>query len=244
MSELPKEYLKHVLVNGHPNRWNKPVVKVYLYENTIGVYKKEEIITKTKTAFSDWENALCGKIRFEYVKDVKDADIRVEYQRNNCDGTIGLCQYTKVAPNGEYLEIDIALGLIYSHMFYQDALHEIGHAIGLRGHSPFPLDNMYANLRPHYNNKLTEKDINTARLIYDMPLDGQNFDNLPKLEKDIMPEIKDYSPEQLGLTNQEYKDLLTECLDIGNMNLYKMQLANIQLREDTKKGIEHLRNQT
>lgn len=241
MSELPKDYVKHILINGHPHRWNKPTVRVYLYENTIGKYKHDEIIEKTKQAFFDWERVLDGKLHFEYVDNTKDADICIEYQRNNCDGTIGLCEYTKVADNGEFLKINIALGLIYSHMFYQDALHEIGHALGLRGHSPFSLDVMFKSLRPHYNNKLTEKDINTLKRIYNMPLLGNNSNDIPHIETDLISNIEEFTPEQLGISQTEYKDLLSECQDIGNMNLYKLQLSQIDLNNNTKKGLEKLK---
>lgn len=48
-------------------------------------------------------------------------------------------------------------------------LHEIGHALGIHGHSPNPQDMMFSNATPEIASTLSKRDINTIRRMYNLP---------------------------------------------------------------------------
>jgi tetratricopeptide (TPR) repeat protein len=54
------------------------------------------------------------------------------------------------------------------------ATHELGHAIGIQGHSPYPEDLMYWAVNDAQTGSLTTRDKNTIRLLYKIDADIQN----------------------------------------------------------------------
>lgn len=47
-------------------------------------------------------------------------------------------------------------------------LHELGHAFGMQGHSPFSNDIMYATTSRNQGERLSQRDITSMRSLYDM----------------------------------------------------------------------------
>ena len=56
------------------------------------------------------------------------------------------------------------------HDIYETVLHEMGHALGLGGHSPDPDDIMYASIRHGGTEGLSERDRNTLTVLYARPV--------------------------------------------------------------------------
>ena len=74
-------------------------------------------------------------------------------------------------------------------------LHEFGHAIGLWGHSPDPLDVCHTVATTQYP---TARDINTLRKLYDTPLHAPQHDiAINLLKKEIQPNTRRTRPHYL-----------------------------------------------
>lgn len=245
MLKPESNYLKDALNDNMPCRWNKSCIKVYIHEKTIYKFKKEEVLSKTIKAFEEWHNALKGKLDIVFIDNVKDADITVQYQRNDCNGTIGLCQFTEIEENGAFKQIDICIGLIYSQFLLQNIMHEIGHSLGLMGHSPCTTDLMF-DLCSYQNLKLTQRDINTINLLYNLPLSGEEVSIFANKEQDSNPifDELEFLPEDspLDLVTQEKPFAvyqkggnLSKNLDkISELKKYQLTLQNLDIKSEYK----------
>lgn len=166
--------------NGKLQRFNDQTRVIYYRLDTLSGtsswdytkwnFLKDEIV---KAAFSDWERALGGRITFKQTTDPKLTDIAVHW-RNNFNGTdiLGL-ERPRTVYGGKYLiDADIQITLTANGRTLSDkqlkaiALHEIGHALGLNGHSPYPGDIMYPSIQPGVY-RLSTRDIQTIRGLYE-----------------------------------------------------------------------------
>ena len=136
-------------------------------------------------AFKQWDWELTGTIGFDFVDNKDDADI-IAYTSNNTvikedSNAAGVTRPLKPGkykidnPNITYLgqqEIEILKqhsGRIFTaDNIYSIALHEIGHAIGLREHSPDKGDIMFYSTDGYRIGlgTLSRRDINTVKKIY------------------------------------------------------------------------------
>jgi predicted Zn-dependent protease len=125
----------------------------------------------------DWENAAGPGIpSFEFVDDQGDADIPIQWETDLAGAWfIGHCVYdidvmtrrfgvAHIVVTGKVREgVDADPDQVYATM-----LHEVGHALGLGGHSPDPADVMYRH-GTSLQSELTERDRETLRLLYERP---------------------------------------------------------------------------
>lgn len=141
-------------------RWNERPIKVYIPEN--GYYS--EIM---KNAFLQWQTRTESAVWFTFLGENRqnDANITVHFVEHNTNcghlSAIG-CTHFKVNPNGFYTHNDIFIAnksvqqlvgddgtvatktvKIPPEQIYRVMLHEIGHAIGIHGHSTNPNSVMY-----------------------------------------------------------------------------------------------------
>ncbi len=173
----------------HKALWNnsKMPLRVYIDNGATvpGVEPQyQEIICQ---AFSDWRNAASGKVSFIFISAKSGADIVVHWSndRSNISSSIeggntvldvdALSSITSIrsakitlvppaiATGTGNLEIRLA------------ALHEIGHALGLDGHSPNPADVMYAFAGSIKTiPQLSERDRNTLQKLYSLDINQSN----------------------------------------------------------------------
>lgn len=126
-------------------RWQFPKkIKTYIPPN----HKRTQMM---KNAFAEWSRKTNNKIVFRYVTSKATADIVVEFVNivPNAEREIGLTRSRFISGNrlihstiyiAEKTSTGVQLG---RDAVYTVMLHEIGHAIGLGGHSDDPMSIMY-----------------------------------------------------------------------------------------------------
>ncbi len=129
------------------------------------------------SAFQDWEKASRGRLRFVETPDPRLARIRIQLAEGPLSHPfiqVGHAEYN-VTPDPRQRDLTVRVTVnigerdsTLSLKARQDqvrrlALHELGHAIGIWGHSPDPDDIMYAH--PIVSG-LSQRDANTIQKLY------------------------------------------------------------------------------
>jgi hypothetical protein len=70
-------------------------------------------------------------------------------------------------------------GLLPPDQVQRNVLHEIGHALGMHGHSPIPADLMYEVARDRRVDRLSTEDVNSFRALYRQP-NGTIYARIPR----------------------------------------------------------------
>lgn len=128
-------------------------------------------------SFGIWQRESEEIVRFTYVEDAKDADIE-------CHFTNDLSKVPVLVEGGHTIFVDStggrvsaeivilvkgADGKINSDDFLRAiSLHEIGHALGIAGHSDSASDIMFASVS-HETHNLSSRDIATLKALYKLP---------------------------------------------------------------------------
>ena len=188
-------YIDHVTYDNKVLRWdiNTFPLKVYI-ESTRDKNLPNYYISEIKRCFTNWKNA-SGFITFTYVKDAKNADIVVKFSdvdNSNC-GETG-CKYV-VAYTVPIIKINRLNQMVITvyerdpygkylstKELHNTVLHEIGHALGIMGHSNNPDDLMYMSTNQNQIQKqssqnylfFTQSDIRTLKLLYKLMPDITN----------------------------------------------------------------------
>ena len=184
---MEDNYIYSAVLNKDILRWNAESfpLKVYI-DNTSS--PGEMYIQSIKKAFNQWSSTT-KFLTFTQVFKPEESDIEIKF--TNYDGpkcTSANCKYvlaTTTNRTDEYNRLTKMIITFYknnplgedntSTQIYNTALHEIGHALGISGHSDNPNDVMYGN-----NNAVTKfasifedetaflskRDLNTITLLY------------------------------------------------------------------------------
>ncbi len=201
-------YIEQVPVGTDIIRWNPKTfpLKVYvssILEDSYPEYYNNEVIR----AFGQWASS-SGFIAFNFIDNPDAADIVVRFKglpKDSCK--VSGCKYiiahtTPVIKNNILKKMNITIydraanGSFFSDReLYNTLLHEIGHALGIMGHS-FSTDDLMYMSNEDTSNRLfvpyrsdfqyiSVKDISTLRLLYNLvptisntPISDINTDNL------------------------------------------------------------------
>ncbi len=145
-------------------------------------------------ALEAWERELEGLVRFRRVKRPRQAALRLRILGERApEPTAGIrvlgstdalrvaCEPQGPDGDGERLRVSFAVpelviyvadraGPLTAHQVERVALHEIGHALGMRGHSPIPTDFMYPIVRDRPSvDGLSIEDVNSFLALYRLP---------------------------------------------------------------------------
>ncbi len=159
------------------SRWpsDKSTIKVYIASGTGTPGFKPEYAGFLADSFKQWETA-CPSVRFQMVKSGSGADIECAWTDD----------VTKIPSTLEGGDTNIQGGKKISHatitiltkgasadsplspnQVRAVCLHQIGHALGLAGHSPKPQDVMYCSLPPaSVKTPLSSRDTATIQKLY------------------------------------------------------------------------------
>ena len=146
---------------------NPKKIKVYIEPSP-----KAHII---KNAFDIWDSAMRSNMNFIFVKEAKGADITAGYVEQLEGNAVGMT-YPKyiTIQGGEYLsKAKISIAKKSPIGFNQRdgellkvTLHEIGHAIGILGHSNSINDIMYYSTASTKGTSPSLRDIDTVNKLY------------------------------------------------------------------------------
>lgn len=153
-------------------------------------------------ALESWQRSLGGVVTFRRVRSDQHADLRILLvgqvgpapevgvqvlgttpMRDACKVTGRSLWPDRLEVAFEVPEIRIYVaddhGLLPVDQVGRNVLHEIGHALGMRGHSPIPADLMYEVARDRRVDRLSVEDVNSFRALYRLP-NGTIYARLPR----------------------------------------------------------------
>lgn len=239
--KVGENYIDSVLSYGTIERWNPASFPLKVF-----IQKPAEVpsshINELKNAFNKWQDTTQGFISFAFVDSADKADIVCTYPQdfyracNSDESSLTSKQYYSYDEEGHITKSNIELTYkdcndeVYAEdLVYAFALREIGHSLGLRGHSGkfqdkvlyYPLPNKNKSVRPEIN----VADINTLKLIYSVLPDKTNADfSEEQLQKLISP--KDVWGDKVELIPNSEKAILYNIERSPDVPALHIALAN------------------
>ena len=179
----PDNYISQILSHGNLIRWHHKSfpLKVYIEPNpTIPASFKNMV----KDAFIEWQSKAGEIISFKFVDSYRTADIICRFpadfnKRIRKDSNTAGITFPNIKDNKlQYMTIELQSlnndKFVDTNSLKSTILHEIGHALGLTGHSENKNDVMYPlHTKPI---KISRGDINTLKLLYAIIPDISNMD--------------------------------------------------------------------
>jgi tetratricopeptide (TPR) repeat protein len=218
-----EDYLDQITEGGQRVRWalSKMPLKVYIEQTPLGIRNfQPSFVSQVRKGLDVWVGVLGHQLTYVLVNAKEGADIRVSWTNtidtrgHSEDGgtayTAGLMT-PKIRGNRiESMDVQIATFDIQgkaqtADIIYAVAIHELGHSLGLLGHSLNPNDIMFAEnqhvIQP------SRRDMNTLRKLYTLAADINNLDpESRKADPDRAVELAQAADESLARAEAKAKE--------------------------------------
>ena len=183
-NEIGSNYTDNILYDEQLIRWNnsEPITYSVSYDGSI----PEDYVNAVKEAFQSWQNASNGEVSFKETPGNPNANISVTFSNSlrsdspsfdpmQSGNAMPLIRDNVLNKVDIYIKPSDLTGLkIRRNEVYNIAQHQIGHALGLWGHSADSSDVMHYTGDYSGNNEqkmITVRDMNTLRALYKMEPD-------------------------------------------------------------------------
>jgi tetratricopeptide (TPR) repeat protein len=169
-------YLSHIIDNGQVVQWSAQKMPLKIY---VAPPPRTGLKPLVQQACQEWAAASQGKLRFTVVDTPKQADIRLAWTGAMSKDRLGVSPFQSVGRTIVQADVVVALQLpngqpLATADVYPTILHELGHALGMQGHSPYPEDIMFFSVNGNQPGHLTGRDKKTLGLLYAMTPDVTN----------------------------------------------------------------------
>ncbi len=155
-------------------------LKVYVSDGRNVPGYRPEFRKMITDAFSEWCNTSNGVLSWKQVNSAKGADIVCSWTDTptirpgsvEAGQTRTLVQTNRDTGEGRIVSAQISIltalmGKNFSNEnMYKTSLHEVGHALGLQGHSDVASDIMYPTVNENQVGRLKPRDVNTMSQLY------------------------------------------------------------------------------
>lgn len=211
--------------------WTHPEqgIKVFIANGASIPNWKPEDQGLVQAAYSEWQQAMEGRVHFEWVSEPDEADTIVSWmERPKAVSSTEAEAKPQELRNGEcqtqtaddkLIQDNIVVALnttegspASANSIYNTLLHEIGHSLGMGGHSSNPADILFPSNRYDDGGRkhLTQRDIQTVRMLYALKADVTN-------------------PEGIHLVRyHDYMSLVTQGKDAYNHKAYPEAATDFQ----------------
>lgn len=200
--DLSDNYFSNaVTASGSFSIWQKMPVNVYIQNNPFS--------SIVKSAFDVYNANFAGMISFNYVDNPNTAQITVTFpsRLERADEEQFVAGLTNNFSSGHDIQSStIKLltqkdGIKFSSAFvYNTALHEIGHALGINGHSDNRADVMYPETQASTMMTLSSRDMATLKIMYSKNAELIN-QNSATASSDKLQEALRYTQQAPNKTN-------------------------------------------
>lgn len=248
-----EDYLDLITEGGRIVRWSllKQPLNVYIESAPQGIRNfQPAFISQARRALEVWVSALDHQLSYTLVNDPAQADIRIfwtntiDTRGHSGDGgtayTAGLMIPHIKDDQIQYMEVKIATFDIKgapqtSDIIYAVAIHELGHSLGLMGHSDNADDIMFAQ-----NQHVTvpsKRDLKTIHRLYSAQAD---INNLPASSRQADPNRDKALAKKMDETIQRLEtQAKSDGMALSWLNLgvaYFQKAHQISGNEKTKTG--------
>ena len=164
-------YLKDAINGGKVAHWNleKMPLKVFIANGT-----------KAGNWTPNTKQLVYKAMKIVEIASQENADIVVKWEHQLTHNRLGVSPFKALGNSILCSDVTVATHspttgeALNTKDLYETILHELGHALGIQGHSPNPQDVMYWSTSPYQTGELTQTDINTMNALYSLKADITN----------------------------------------------------------------------